>query len=117
MNVIIRADNGGPGKLRQSSDPKRGGYSIWEEIPTGTKAEVLQSGEEWSRIRVGSRTGWMMSRFLIADDRALPAEPELTEDEPEETEPVTDDSRTLLSEVYRILRDLCEKIESVVGEG
>ena len=117
MNVIIRADNDGPVKLRQSSDPKRGSYSIWEEIPSGTKAEVLQFGEEWSRIRVGNRTGWMMSRFLIADDSDLPAEPELTEDEPEETEPVTDESRTLLSEVYRILRDLCEKIESVVGEG
>ena len=117
MNVIIHADNGGPVKLRQSSDPKRSGYSIWEEIPSGTEAEVLQSGEEWSRIRVGSRTGWMMSRFLIADDRALPAEPELIEDETEETEPVTDESRTLLAEVYRILRDLCEKIESVVGEG
>ena len=117
MNVIVHAVNGGPVKLRQSSNPKRSGYSIWEEIPSGTKAEILQSGEEWSRIRVGSRTGWMMSRFLIADDSDLTAEPELTEDEPEETEPVTDESRTLLSEVYRILRDLCEKIESVVGEG
>jgi hypothetical protein len=117
MNVIIQADNGGPVKLRQSNDPKRSGYSIWEEIPSGTEAEVLQSGEEWSRIRVGNRTGWMMSRFLIADDSDLPAEPELTEDEPEETGPVTDESRTLLSEVYRILRDLCEKIENIVGEG
>ena len=117
MNVIIQADNGGPVKLRQSNDPKRSGYSIWEEIPSGTEAEVLQSGEEWSRIRVGGRTGWMMSRFLIADDSDLPAEPELTEDEPEETEPVTDESLTLLSEVYRVLRDLCEKIESAVGEG
>ena len=104
MNVIIHADNGGPVKLRQSSDPKKKKYSIWDEYPSGTKAEVLQSGEEWSR-------------FLIVDDSDLTAEPELTEDEPEETEPVTDESRTLLSEVYRILRDLCEKIESVVGEG
>ncbi len=117
MNVIIQAENGGPVKLRQSNDPKRSGYSIWEEIPSGTTAEVLKSGGEWSRIRVGSRTGWMMSRFLIADDSALPAEPELTEDEPEETEPVADESRTLLSEVYRVLRDLCEKIEQTIAMG
>ena len=116
MNVIIHSENGGPVKLRQGNDPKRSGYSIWEEIPSGTGAEVLQSGSEWSRIRVGSRTGWMMSRFLVADDGDVPAEPELAE-EPAEPEPVNDDAQALLSEVYRILRDLCEKIENVVGVG
>ena len=116
MNVIIHSENGGPVKLRQGNDPKRSGYSIWEEIPSGTGAEVLQSGENWSRIRVGSRTGWMMSRFLVADDGDVPAEPELAE-EPAEPEPVNDEAQALLSEAYRILRDLCEKIENVVGVG
>ena len=98
MNVIIQSENGGAVKLRQSKDPKRSGYAVWEEIPSGTKAEVLQSGENWSRIRVGSRYGWMMSRFLVADDSDIPAEPELAEDkngpvEPElaEDAPVTAD--------------------------
>ena len=117
MNVIIQAENGGSVKLRQSSDPKRSGYSIWEEIPSGTKAEVLKSGNDWSRIRVGNRTGWMMSKFLMADDSSIPAEPELTEDDPVETEPVNDEAQALLSEVYRILRDLCDRIENVVGVG
>ena len=117
MNVIIRAENGGAVKLRQSSDPKRSGYSIWEEIPSGTRAEVLKSGNDWSRIRVGNRTGWMMSKFLMADDSNIPAEPELTEDDPVETEPVNDEAQALLSEVYRILRDLYDRIESVVGAG
>ena len=117
MNVIIHADNGGAVKLRQSSDQKKKEYSIWDEYPSGTKAEVLQSGRNWSKIRIGNKTGFMMNQFLIADDSALPAEPELTEDEPEGTEPATDELRTLLSEAYRILRDLCEKIENTVGEG
>ena len=116
MNVIIHSENGGPVKLRQGNDPKRSGYSIWEEIPSGTGAEVLQSGAEWSRIRVGNRTGWMMSRFLVADDGDVPAEPELAE-EPAEPEPVNDEAQALLSEIYRILRDLCEKIENVAGVG
>jgi len=116
MNVIIQAENGGSVKLRQSSDPKRSGYSIWEEIPSGTKAEVLQSGENWSRIRIGNRTGWMMSRFLVSDDGDVPAEPELAE-VPAEPEPVNDEAQALLSEVYRILRDLCDRIENVVGVG
>jgi len=116
MNVIIHADNGGPVKLRQSNDPKRSGYSIWEEIPSGTKAEVLQSGENWSRIRVGSRTGWMMSKFLVADDSSIPAEPDLTDD-PVETEPANEDALELLSEIYSVLHDLCEKIERTIAEG
>ena len=117
MNVIIQAENGGPVKLRQSSDPKRSGYSIWEEIPSGTKAEVLKSGEEWSRIRVGNRTGWMMSRFLVADDGDVPAESELATPESEELRVESEDEIALLSEVYRILRDLCEKIEQTIAMG
>ena len=117
MNAIIQADNGGSVKLRQSSDPKRSGYSIWEEIPSGTKAEVLQSGENWSRIRVGNRTGWMMSRFLVADDGDVPAEPELSETDIPEPEPGNDEAQALLSEIYQVLRDLCEKIENTVGVG
>ena len=118
MNAIIQADNGGSVKLRQSSDPKRSGYSIWEEITSGTKAEVLQSGENWSRIRVGNRTGWMMSRFLVAeDDGDVPVEPELSETDIPEPEPVDDEAQVLLSEIYQVLRDLCEKIENTIGVG
>ena len=117
MNVIIQAKNGGPVKLRQSSDPKRSGYSIWEEIPSGTKAEVIQSGENWSRIRVGNRTGWMMSRFLVADDGDVPAEPDLSEMDIPEPEPIEDEAQVLLSDIYRVLRDLCVKIENTVGVG
>ena len=117
MNVIIHSENGGPVKLRQGNDPKRSGYSIWEEIPSGTGAEVLQSGENWSRIRVGTRTGWMMSRFLVADDGNIPAEPELAAPESEECSVESGDEVALLSEVYRILRDLCEKIEQTIAMG
>ena len=117
MNVIIHSENGGPVKLRQGNDPKRSGYSIWEEIPSGTGAEVLQSGENWSRIRVGTRTGWMMSRFLVADDGDVPAEPELAAPESEECSVESGDEVALLSEVYRILRDLCEKIEQTIAMG
>ena len=117
MNGIIQAENGSPVKLRQSSDPKRSGYFIWEEIPSGTKAEVIQSGENWSRIRVGNRSGWMMSRFLVADDGDVPAESELATPESEELRVESEDEIALLSEIYRVLRDLCEKIEQTIAMG
>jgi hypothetical protein len=59
----------------------------------------------------------MMSKFLVGDDSSIPAEPELTEDDPVETEPVNDEAQALLSEVYRILCDLCEKIEQTIAKG
>ena len=53
----------------------------------------------------------------MADNSNISAEPELTEGNPVETDPVNDEAQALLSEVYRILRDLCDRIESVVGVG
>ena len=115
MNVIIQAENGGPVKLRQSCDPKSSGYSIWEEYPSGSRAEVLRAGEEWSRIRIGNRSGWMMSRFLTADDGEIPAEPEESGTEADGEE--GDEALALLAEVYRALRDLCDRIEETAGVG
>ena len=58
----------------------------------------------------------MMSQFLVADDSDIPAEPDMTDDHVE-TEIADDEALDLLSEVYRVLRDLCEKIERTIGEG
>ena len=115
MNVIIQAENGGAVKLRQGKDPKKKEYSVWEEYPSGTKAEVLKHGETWSRIRVGNRTGWMMTEFLVADDNGIPAEQTLPESGELRVE--SGDQVGLLAEVYRVLRELCEKIEVMIGEG
>ena len=126
MKVIIQAENGGAVKLRQGKDPKKKEYSVWEEYPSGTKAEVLKHGETWSRIRVGNRTGWMMTEFLVTDDSGIPAEQALPESEElraeslvqsEELRVESGDQVTLLAEVYRVLRDLCEKIDAVIGRG
>ena len=69
MTVIISAENGAPVNLRQSP-----GGALIDRIPVGTKADVIEGGDEWSRIRVNGRTGWMKSEFLTADDSQLPTE-------------------------------------------
>ena len=121
MKVIVQAENGGAVKLRQSKDSKRKEYAIWEEYPSGTKAEVLKSGETWSKIQIGNRVGFMMTKFLVADDSGIPAERELAESgelfQSGELRVESGDQVALLSEVYRILRDLCERIEETIGEG
>lgn len=37
----------------------------------GTPAEVLDKGETWTRVRVGSAEGWMMTRYLTMSDGGI----------------------------------------------
>ena len=115
MKVIVQAENGGAVKLRQSKDPKKKEYAFWEEYPSGTKAEVLKAGDTWSKIQIGNRVGFMMTKFLVVDDSGIPAEQDQTESKELRVE--SGDQVALLSEVYHILKDLCERIEETIGEG
>jgi len=108
-------------EMRQSKDPKKKEYAVWEEYPSGTKAEILKAGETWSKIQIGNRTGWMMTKFLIADDSEILAEQDQTESkelfQSGEFRVERGDQVALLAEIYRALRDLCERIEEMIGEG
>ncbi len=60
--AIVVADNGKPVKMRQypSTDCR-----TWENIPCGTKATIVEPGEEWAKINCGRRRGWyMMAKYL-----------------------------------------------------
>ena len=59
LNVRLRS---GPGK----------GYSIIAAYAPGTVCTVLTSGQNWSRIQIGSTTGYMMSRFLTTNPAPQP---------------------------------------------
>jgi len=49
--------------VRLRSGPGKG-YGKIGVYSVGTVVAVLEKGEVWDRIRVGSRTGWMMNEFL-----------------------------------------------------
>lgn len=59
LGVALRK---GPGKS----------YSIIRNYPVGTEVKILSKGSTWSRIQVGSTTGYMMTRFLTAKKPAAP---------------------------------------------
>ena len=40
------------------------GYKVLAEYRPGTKVTVLQYGSEWCKIKVGGRTGYMMTRYI-----------------------------------------------------
>ena len=71
MTVTVTSPNGGPVNLRKAASKSA---ALVDRILPGTDAELLESGNGWSKIRVAGRTGWMMTEFLIMDEGAVPAE-------------------------------------------
>ena len=94
---------------------KKPNSALIERIRTGEVVEVLEEGPSWSRVNAGGRIGWMMKQFLR--DSMEEVVPDLPEGEPEPMEESGDLSAVLLAEVYRTLRELCEKIEYAIAKG
>ena len=85
------------GNASKSNEVSGGGYDAWvlnsgyrtvnlrkdpstnspviKSYATGTKAYVIASGSEWSKVKIGSNTGWMMTRFLSTSEPAETATP------------------------------------------
>ena len=67
-NAVVWAASGGTVKLRASNKPGTAGYGLYDDIPVGTGAEVLEHGEMWCRVNIGRRKGWyMMTEYLLFD--------------------------------------------------
>ena len=62
LNVRLRT---GPGT----------GYSILASYAPGTQCAVLNWGANWSRITIGTLTGYMMTKFLTTTDPGQPTPP------------------------------------------
>lgn len=63
--AVVVADNGKPVNLRKQ--PKKTAALV-DRIPVAERVEVLEHGDEWSRIRWDGKTGWMMNDFLAFED-------------------------------------------------
>ena len=59
--AYIYAANGKPVRMRSGPSTD---YGVVASYSVGTQVKVLISGVDWSKIRVGTRTGYMMSKFL-----------------------------------------------------
>lgn len=60
--VTVWADNGKPVKLRAKPSTS---CKMYDVIPCGTPAILIEPGPEWSKIDCGIRKGWyMMTKFL-----------------------------------------------------
>lgn len=57
----VVAQSGGTVNLRKTPSTRG---ALLERIPLGTIVEIVEPGEEWCKIKVGKRTGYMMAKFL-----------------------------------------------------
>ena len=85
--------------------------ALIDRIRSGETAEILTEGPVWSKVRIGSRVGWMMTRFLAEELTSINNEELIMNNDTEE------ELIDLLTEVYEALRELCERIESVIAKG
>lgn len=76
---------GNDGKLNLRSEKSTNSRSI-ERYPNGTQVTVLEQSGEWVKVQVGSRTGYMMVKFLAASGSPAPSadtQPEQSTQQPE----------------------------------
>ncbi|MEG1891191.1 MAG: SH3 domain-containing protein, partial [Clostridia bacterium] len=60
-SATVTSGNGYGVRLRRGPGT---GYGIVRSYAVGTRVTVLQSGSYWSKIKIGSTTGYMMNKFL-----------------------------------------------------
>ena len=114
IDVVIKSENGGIVFLRAEASKN----SVWlSKIPSGSKAKMVGGKEGWSKIQWNGQTGWVMSQFVFGDDDLPSEDPNDFGPGDLDNEPKDDDANALLAEVYRDLKNLCDRIESLIGRG
>ena len=69
--ATVIADSGSTVNMRTKA---KSTAALVERIPIGARVEVLGTCGSWTKVKFGSRTGYMMTKFLIAEDDQEPDE-------------------------------------------
>ena len=71
MQAVTHANNGSPINFRAAKSTKA---TLIDTIPQGETVEILASEGDWKKVRWNGKVGYIMSKFLVADDSDIPAE-------------------------------------------
>ena len=69
--ATVIADSGSTVNMRTKA---KSTAALVERVPLGARVEVLGTCGSWTKVKFGSRTGYMMTKFLIAEDDQEPDE-------------------------------------------
>ena len=69
--ATVIADSGSTVNMRSKA---KSTAALVERVPLGARVEVLGTCGSWTKVKFGSRAGYMMTKFLIAEDDQEPDE-------------------------------------------
>jgi hypothetical protein len=69
--ATVHSENGYPVKMRAE---KSTSCNLYWDVPNGSIVDLLEWGDDWSRIRYDGKTGYMKSEFLTPGE-IIPGEP------------------------------------------
>ena len=69
--ATVIADSGSTVNMRTKA---KSTAALVERVPIGARVEILGTCGSWTKVKFGSRTGYMMTKFLIAEDDQEPDE-------------------------------------------
>ena len=69
--ATVTADSGSTVNMRSKA---KSSAALVERVPIGARVEVLGTVGSWTKVKFGSRTGYMMTRFLTAEEDQEPDE-------------------------------------------
>ncbi len=76
--ATVIADSGSTVNMRSKA---RSTAALVERVPLGARVEVLGTCGSWTKVKFGSRTGYMMTKFLIAEEDDQEPDEDLTLEE------------------------------------
>ena len=69
--ATVIADSGSTVNMRTKA---KASAPLVEHVPLGVRVEVLGTCGSWTKVKFGSRTGYMMTKFLTAEQEQEPDE-------------------------------------------
>ena len=120
MQAVTYSENGGTINLRAGKSKNADRLA---KISPGQKVEILGTDGEWSKVKWGGKTGWIMSEFLVSDDSGIPAEDpnDFTsadaQDEDGGEKIALYFTADELAQLFPILESACDQILQKVGRG
>jgi hypothetical protein len=117
MTGTVTAPSGSTVNLR-----KKPNGDLIERIPIGSQVTILEYGAGWCKVNASGLVGYMMTDYIDIDGEIVPGEDEPVASDPDQIEdlfpgPDADEAAQLLADVYRDLKDLCDRIEQAIGRG
>ena len=69
--ATVAADSGSTVNIRTKA---KASAALVDRVPIGARVEVLGTCGSWKKVKFGSRTGYMMAQFLVAEESLEPDE-------------------------------------------